>query len=480
MRCYRRSANEPTAAPSGVDSVVEGQGAVVGVALRATVTAASALVVAASVGIASTFPPLFSFTAAAGTTVLVMGGTGDPLSTPPDTIDFVQDYTSAAVENYVSPASTVGVGVPSGPYNTVAVITPEESTEILESIAEGLDALDSCIGSAACDYNAGIGSSAPSPSDAFVVFGYSQSAAIAMLEKRKLAAEYAAGEGPDVTFVVIGNARPNGGLVARDVGGVFNRLVLGVTRDQLVTEPAPTDTQYATVDIALQYDLFADAPLNPLNLLAVLNAYMGMLELHPNYTDYSLSGPGVVDQGQYGDTHYYLISTPVLPLLMPLQKLGLAGAIAADVADPVLRVIIETAYDRSASPGVPTPWNLLYGEDPLTIARDLLVAVPTGLDNGIEDLAGVRPFGTERPGAYGVGGTEVSSGTSEPADTSSSATPKAASSGGTSGVAQSRRSVPPAASATGDRKSADRPASSTPKSSTSSAHRGIGSSKRAS
>jgi hypothetical protein len=256
-------------------------------------------------------------------------------------------------------------------------------------------------------------------------------------------------------------------------------LVLGVSRDQLVTDPAPTDTQYATVDIALQYDLFADAPLNPLNLLAVLNAYMGMLELHPNYADYSLSGSGVVDQGQYGDTHYYLISAPVLPLLMPMQKLGLAGAIAADVLDPVMRVIIETAYDRGASPGVPTPWNLLYGEDPLTVARDLLVALPTGWDNGFQDLTGVRPFGTQRPGAYGVGRPDVETLGPE-TDSAASATPTVASSTRTSGVAKSRRAISPTASATGGGKPAESRASSTRKSSTSSAHRGTGSSKRAS
>jgi hypothetical protein len=444
------------------------------------VTAASALAVAAAVGTASTFPPLFSFVAAASTSVLVMGGTGNPLSTPPDTMDYVQYFTNAAVNNFVGPASTAGVGVPTGPYNRVAVITPERSTDVLESIAEGLENLHSCITSTTCDYNEDLGSTAPSPSDSFVVFGYSQSSAIAMLEKRALAAEYAVGEGPDVTFVVIGNARPNGGLVGRDTEGIFTKLVLGIPRDQLVTDPVPTDTQYSTVDIALQYDLFADAPLNPLNLLAVLNAYMGVVQLHPNYADHSLTESGVIDQGQYGDTHYYMISTPVLPLLMPLQQFGPAGSIAADVLDPVLRVMVESAYDRTISPGVPTPWNPMYFEDPVKLTRDLLVAMPTGWDNGIQDLTGVRPFGTQRPGAYGVGGGEVPSGALGPADTSASATPKAGAQSASTGLAHSRRSATPTSSATGNRESGNSSASSSRKSSTSSAHRGSGSSKRAS
>lgn len=375
--------------------------------LRATGVAASALVVAVCMGVVSMFPVLFSSVAAAGTTVLVMGGTGNPLSTPPDTIEYVQSYTSAVVNNFVLPSSMTGTGIPGGPYNTVAAITPERSTDIRESIAEGLVNLDGCIESTTCDYNEDIGSAAPSRSDTFVVFGYSQSAAIAMLEKAKLAADYAPGEGPEVSFVVTGSSRPNGGLASRDVTGIVTYLLLGVKRSELITDPVPTDTQYSTVDIARQYDGFADFPQNPLNLVADLNAYVGILQLHGVYDNHSLSDPGVIDQGKYGDTAYYMISTPVLPLLMPLQTLGPAGSVLADALDPALRVIVESAYDRTISPGAPTPFNRLYFPSPVKTAANFLVAIPTGLDNALQDTLGVRPFGTQRPGPYGVGGPSV-------------------------------------------------------------------------
>ena len=480
--------------PCSGNSVIERQGADVRVLLRPTATAISALVIAGLVGVAATLAPLLSFAAAAATSVLVMGGTGHPLSTPPDTIAYVQRYTSAAVNNYVSPASAAGHGIPGGPYNTVAVITPEKSTNIRDSIDRGLVALDACIGSSTCDFNEGIGSSAPSSSDTFVVFGFSQSAAIAMLEKRKLAAQYAVGEGPNVTFIVIGNARPNGGLVARDVGGVFTKLILGVLRSELVIDPAPTNTQYATVDTALQYDLLADAPLNPLNLLAVANAYMGMVLLHPNYADFSLTTPGVVDQGQYGDTHYYLIPADTLPLLMPLDGLGPLGHALADTLDPALRVIIESAYDRSTSPGVPTAWNATYFEDPITLARNVLDAIPVGLDNGIQDLWGVRPLRTKRPGAYGVGGTEVEVSAPATADASASGSSLGTDGGSSSrgsespssadkpGLAGSKRARPPILAATSSSKKSKNNSESSVsrKASQSSSHRGVGSSKRAS
>ena len=61
-----------------------------------------------------------------------------------------------------------------------------------------------------------VGSVAPAPGDTFVVYGFSQSSTIATLEKRALAAEYAPGEGPDVSFVLIANGnRPNGGFLSR-------------------------------------------------------------------------------------------------------------------------------------------------------------------------------------------------------------------------------------------------------------------------
>ncbi|MCV6979885.1 PE-PPE domain-containing protein [Mycolicibacterium pulveris] len=357
----------------------------------------------------------FAFVALASTTVLIMGGTGHPLSTPPDTAPYVQQYMDDAVNNFVSPASaaTIPTGIPQGPYNSVAVITPEQDwpnygqLPISESISQGLASLHSCISSNVCDYNTEMESTAPSPSDTFVVFGYSQSAAIAMLEKARLAAEYGEGEGPDVSFVVIGAPRPNGGLGARDTTGLMTFLLFGRWPDaDLINMPIPTDTQHFTANAVIQYDGFSDFPLNPLNLLATVNAYMGVLLFHTTYGDHSLDDPGVIDQGQYGDTRFYLFPSEILPVLKPIQSIPVIGPALADSWDPVLRVMIESAYNRGISPGVPTPFDVLYFENPIKLATNLLLAVPIGMDNGIESLFGVRPLGTLRPGPYGVGGSD--------------------------------------------------------------------------
>jgi hypothetical protein len=80
--------------------------------------------------------------------------------------------------------------------------------------------------------------------------------------------------------------------------------------------------------------------------------------------------------------------------------------------DPAVRLLVEAGYDRTISPGQSIPANYLYFPDPIALGHNLLTAIPTGLDNGLQDIVGVRPFGTERPdvmgqGAYGINGPPV-------------------------------------------------------------------------
>jgi hypothetical protein len=386
------------------------------IAVRATAVGVLAFAVAVMLGLTS-MTSLLAVTSVAATTALIMGGSGDPLSTPKDTIEFIQGYMNMTVDNYIAPASTAtpATGIPQGPYNQVAVITPAQfanspnSGELTfdQSVAEGLVNLDNCVNGTGCVYNQDVGSTAPSPTDTFVIAGYSQSATIATFEKRRLAAQYAAGEGPDVSFVFLANGnRPNGGRLARGPEGVtipWGQNFGGAT----YSGPTPTNTQYESVDIAGQYDPWADAPLNPYNPFASYNAMMGGTYVHPNYGNVSINDPGIINQGQFGDTTYYLIPTKILPMLMPLTGVPVIGYAMADGLDPFYRVLVEAGYDRTISPGQPTPWNPQYSPDPMALAVNLAVAIPTGWDNMLENTIGIRPFGTVRPGPYGVGGPDV-------------------------------------------------------------------------
>lgn len=233
------------------------------------------------------------------------------------------------------------------------------------------------------------------------IWGYSQGATVVTLYKEAYNAQ-ATPPKTAPTFVLVANPnRPNGGILER--GAALGTVpVVGVT----FGNPTPTTTKgqtgVTTYDIARQYDGIADAPVNPLNPVADLNAIMGFYYLHGQYPNANPST--AIFQGRYGDTNYYLIPTYPLPLLMPLDSIPVIGFPLADTLDPPLRVIVESAYDRSTPPGVPTPFNPLYFPNPATFGTNLVVAIPTGLDNGISDFTGSRPLGTTRPGPYGVGG----------------------------------------------------------------------------
>lgn len=245
---------------------------------------------------------------ASGATVLVMGGTGHSLSPAEDTDQYVQDYIAGAVGNYVAPASTLGTGVPpGGPYNTVAVITPEQSTPnngtltFDQSVALGRQNLDNCIKPRPAATTARWDPSRRLPA--------TRSSCTASRRARRSRRSKKSGRWqpnthparpPDVSFVLTANGnRPNGGFLARGPEGVTIPVGLPFGGSTFNGSTPPTDTQYATTDIAAQYDGWSDFPVNPLNLfLAVANAMMGVDSLHLAgiYQDTSLTDPGVIDQ----------------------------------------------------------------------------------------------------------------------------------------------------------------------------------------
>ena len=102
---------------------------------------------------------------------------------------------------------------------------------------------------------------------------------------------------------------------------------------------------------------------------------------------------------------------------MPVQQVPLIGAPLAAALDPFFRVVVETGYNRTINPGQPTQAQWLYFPNPIQTVVKLIAAIPTGLDNLISVLSGNpdnRPFGTPKPGPYGVGGPPVNTGCGTP------------------------------------------------------------------
>ena len=163
--------------------------------------------------------------------------------------------------------------------------------------------------------------------------------------------------------------------------------------------PAPTDTQFDTVEINRQYDGFADFPLYPLNVVADLNAVLGIAYVHVYGFDVSLPPDPTTSpayQGTHGDTDYYFFETQDLPLFAPLRIVGVPEPVI-DVVEPFFREIVELGYDRSIPPWEPTPARLIPPLDPVTVAGDLVDAIGEGITNAAALIGSPAPLRMPAP-----------------------------------------------------------------------------------
>jgi hypothetical protein len=369
-------------------------------ATRMTVSIGVAvLVVIATVMLAlvSTVSPAVKLSA--DSTALIMGGTSVPT---PDNV-----YIDAVRNQYIAPTH------PGQDITYVAVTTPEEGwplTGLLRLIgfAVGPQSVWGPGGAGWPDepwwklsglfdltydqsFQAGVAdleqAMAAHGNDHLVIYGYSQGAIIANLEKQKLAEQYPPGtKAPDINFALSGDLNvPNGGIHARFPG-------LYVPIGWTFNGPEPTDTQFHTDVITRQYDGLADFPLYPLNLVADLNAVLGLAYVHLHDLDVSLPADPTTSkyyQGTHGDTSYYFFPTQDLPLFAPLRTLGVPESLI-DVVEPFFKVLVELGYDRSIPPWEPTPARLIPPLNPVTVTSDLVKAIGEGINNALA-LTGSPP-----------------------------------------------------------------------------------------
>jgi hypothetical protein len=296
---------------------------------------------------------------AATVTALIMGGTSNPVPDP----QYVQDVFASYIQPKLPSAIPLGVFTP----EQFWPVTPTLGNLTFgQSVAQGLPLLNAAI------------TANVSPGHNAVVFGYSQSAAIATEEIRAL---MAAGS-PDtsqLSFVLVGNPNnPNGGLLERFPGFYVPFL------DVAFNGATPPNSPYPTTVYTLQYDGFADFPQYPLNVVSDVNAIMGSSTVHATYP--LLTATQVADAVPLptngGTTRYYMIPTQNLPLLQPIRDIPLLGPPLADLVQPDLRVMVDLGYsDYGAGlsyANVPTPAGLFSLPNPLTVVPDLAVGAVQG------------------------------------------------------------------------------------------------------
>jgi PE-PPE domain len=316
---------------------------------------------AAVLGLTSMMHAAFAF---ADDTAIILGpgGFGDP---PPLYVDAVQNlYLDNPLDQSVLPYAN---------YTLDPVSTPEGI------FPTSLSSVDSSVTTAVSDLNTAILDGTKNGGDV-VVFGYSESATVALLEETALS--LAPGEvNPDqLSFVLVGDpSNPDGGL--------YERLVPSLSED----------FPYHTDVYSQEYDGFADFPKYPADFLADANAFAGMLYDHLTYAD--LTQADIADaiplSTTGGDADYFIIPTDYLPLLEPLRLLGEPGNQLADLLQPDLSILVNLGYGNlSETEGydlgpanVPTAFGLLPDIDTTQLAS----ALEAGWQQGITDAANDIP-----------------------------------------------------------------------------------------
>ncbi|WP_082947321.1 PE-PPE domain-containing protein [Mycolicibacter sinensis] len=279
----------------------------------------------------------------------IMSGTGVPDPT-------VGPYISQILANYLQPSSPLFDGQPSFPgYTFGGLTTPEQFCPFV------------CIpGQAPLNFgdslNAGVAALHQSivpqllAGDNVTVFGYSQSATISTIAMNDLITNAGAAGYPtldqlgNLHFVLIGD--PNNAI-----GGILDRFQF--PDDQhlpFVNIPlslAPTPTDHISTDIYTgEYDGWANFPQDPTNLLAVINALIGILTVHPYYPLYSAEQlASAVSVGTIGDANFYMIPQN-LPILQFMFNGGTAGQFFGDFFSPWARLFINWGYGNAGDPDV--------------------------------------------------------------------------------------------------------------------------------
>lgn len=203
--------------------------------------------------------------------------------------------------------------------------------------------------------------------DNVTVFGYSQSAVVTTLAMHSLLAD-APGGGYDpanLNAVMIGDpTSPIGGILTRlAMPDGFDGAMQHIPFVNIPMGIAPTPTEpFATTIYSAEYDGWSAFPQDPSNLLAVINAVMGISAVHGAYFDDNLAN--AVDLGSIGNTGFFMLPEQ-LPILGPLYAGGDVGKLAGDALAPVLKLAIDWSY---GNPGAPDAGIAVGGVDPIGAA----------------------------------------------------------------------------------------------------------------
>lgn len=298
-------------------------------------------------------------------TTIVLGYTGAP--TPPQ--NFVNAVNQLFIEpNLISAKLITDLYTPEQvyPFTGVRSLTGDAS------VAQGVQILNNEILGLLHSGDTSIG-----------VFGYSQGATIASMTMQLLHAEGVASSA--VHFVLIGDSTPNGGIGERFFG--LSLPSLGTTYNG-----STPSNLYPTTIYTLEYDMYADFPQYPLNLLADLNVILG--GVHFDYTSLTTAQvQNAIHLTTSGATmtNYYMIPVQNLPLLNGIREIPIIGNPIADLLQPDLRYLVNMGYGNPLYGWSTTPANIntpIGVLPPLSAFQQLPGLLVSGAGQGFQNFIG--------------------------------------------------------------------------------------------
>jgi len=319
------------------------------------------------------------------TTVILVPGTKGPNGTANETPVFLKDVLQHELQGWVYQQATDGWAMNTYP-RSMGELTGKNDPLFDSSVSTGAVNLDVLI--------------TDTRASGAIGFGYSQGATVVTqwLRDHANGKDSNAPAADKMSFVLIGSPnRPNGGLLARMPG--LYVPILGVT-----FIGAMPDTQYKVTDVMRQYDLFGDFPIDPLNVLSVLNVLADAGSIHGNYLNVDVNDPNNWVE-QHGNTTYIMEYAQHLPLLQPLYNMaaaqGMTQTPVLDAIEPVMRYLVELGYDRTNQS---TTSTFQPGSSVVRLAQtlpELRQAVNQGigiLQSELHELS-VQPATTQQPAA---------------------------------------------------------------------------------
>jgi 3'-(hydroxy)phthioceranyl-2'-palmitoyl(stearoyl)-2-O-sulfo-trehalose (hydroxy)phthioceranyltransferase len=305
---------------------------------------------------------IFGNGVAAADTALIVPGTAPSPYKPLRSLYHFNPATDPQIgANYYNSPNATRVVIPYP--GSVWPITGPNSPTVGRSVQIGTNNLDSAIR----------GTSGP-----IYATGLSQGTLALDAEQARLAADPHAPPPDQITFIKAG-----------DPNNLLQHVFRPGTHIPVIdyTVPGHVESQYNTVNVVGQYDIFSDPPTRMGNLLADLNGitaggYYG--HSATAFSDPSRVAPWditTVVNSRGGTETTYLIESPELPLVRALVDMAGLPPEAAGPLNAVLKPMIDRAYGPAPAP-LPNVGQLGHGAGHLPQEIALPISIPIESVNG--------------------------------------------------------------------------------------------------